>query len=201
MPRAAASGTTAGRTGSVGPVSLLYEEAPEGARSNPYKVPDSGDLRKLARAVAKGEGLRGGVDIVFCSDEKVRALNKAYRKLDKVTDVLSFEWHEEDFAGEVYIAVDQVKRQAPRFNNNYFNELRRVVVHGVLHLCGHDHMKAGERRVMREREDHYLGLAASGPEPRSGRRAKAAPTAAPGTPTTRRSGPAASPRVASRGRV
>jgi len=144
----------------TGPINLLYEDAPEGTRVNPYKVPDPVGLRRLARKVAQGEGLRGGVDIVFCSDAKVRALNKAYRKLDKVTDVLSFEWHEEDFAGEVYIATAQVKRQAPRFNNNFSNELRRVVVHGVLHLCGHDHMKAGERRVMRAREDHYLGLPA-----------------------------------------
>ena len=145
-----------------GPINLLYEDAPEGVKRNPYKVPNPKDLQQLARKVAQGEKLRGAVDIVFCSDEKVRALNKAYRKLDKVTDVLSFEWHEEDFAGEIFIATAQTERQAPRFNNNYPNELRRVVVHGMLHLCGYDHLKTGERNIMRAREDFYLGTVAAG---------------------------------------
>jgi len=142
------------------PISFLYEDAPEGAKENPYKVPDSKGLQKLARKVAQGETLQGAVDVVFCSDAKVRELNKAYRKLDKVTDVLSFEWHEEDFAGEIYIATAQVERQAPRYNNDYVNELRRVLVHGMLHLCGYDHIKPGERRVMRAKEDFYLGVRA-----------------------------------------
>jgi probable rRNA maturation factor len=149
------------------PISLLYEDAPDGVKVNPYKVPNSKDLQQLARKVAHGEKLKGAVDIVFCSDEKVRQLNKAYRKLDKVTDVLSFEWHEDDFAGEVFIATAQTQRQAPRFNNNYPNELRRVVVHGMLHLCGYDHLKPGERHIMRAKEDFYLGVAdqASGAAP------------------------------------
>jgi probable rRNA maturation factor len=131
-------------------IALQFEEG--------QTVPRPGDLKKLAEAVAKGEGLAGAVEIAFCADETVRALNKRHRKLDKVTDVLSFEWGEEDFAGEIYVANPQAKRQAPRFNNNYFNELRRLVVHGMLHLCGHDHMKPGERARMRALEDRYLAV-------------------------------------------
>lgn len=144
----------------VGPIALLFEDG----FSGPTKVPRPLELSRLARQVARGEKLRGGVEIVFCSDAKVRELNKAYRRLDKVTDVLSFGWEEDDFAGEIFIAVDQVRYQAPRFNNSYFNELRRVIVHGMLHLCGYDHMKAGERRLMREKEDLYLGIAAIKPK-------------------------------------
>lgn len=129
-------------------VQLLFEEG--------QAVPRPADLRRLAERVAKGEGLRGAVQIAFCADETVRALNKRHRKLDKVTDVLSFEWGEADFAGEIYVANPQAKHQAPRFKNNYFNELRRLVVHGMLHLCGHDHMKTGERVRMRALEDRYL---------------------------------------------
>ena len=119
-------------------------------------VPRAEALAKLAAAVAAGEGLTGPFNLVFAADATVRSLNREYRKLDKVTDVLSFEWHEDDFAGEVYIACPQAKLQAPRYNNTYYQELRRLVVHGVLHLCGHDHMKAGERAVMRAREDAWL---------------------------------------------
>jgi probable rRNA maturation factor len=132
----------------AGQIALLYEEG--------FKVPRPADLSRLAKAVARGEKLKGRVDLVFCSDEKVREMNKAYRGLDKVTDVLSFEWHEDDFAGEIFIACPQTQRQAPRYNNTFYQELRRLVVHGMLHLCGHDHMKAGERKVMRELEEKYL---------------------------------------------
>jgi probable rRNA maturation factor len=138
----------------AGRISLMYEKG--------QKVPRPAELSRLALKVAQGEKLSGKVDIAFCSDQKVRALNKAYRKLDKVTDVLSFGWDEEDFAGEIFVANPQAKRQAPRFNNNYFNELRRLIVHGMLHLCGYDHMKSGERLVMREKEDLYLAPAGSG---------------------------------------
>ncbi len=149
-------------------------------------APRPADLRRLAARVAQGEGLRGGVEIAFCADETVRALNKRHRKLDKVTDVLSFEWGEEEFAGEIYIASPQAKRQAPRFNNNYFNELRRLIVHGMLHLCGHDHMRAGERARMRALEDRYLAIKAPkaakspkparpGKSPRIGKPAKLSP--------------------------
>jgi len=150
------------------PISFLYEDAPAGAPVNPHKVPDAKGLQRLARRVAQGEKLQGAVDVVFCSDAKVRELNKTYRKLDKVTDVLSFEWHEEDFAGEIYIATAQVERQAPRYHNDYPNELRRVLVHGMLHLCGYDHIKPGERRVMRAKEDFYLGVEAPQAEATSG---------------------------------
>ena len=132
----------------AGQIALLYEEG--------QKAPRPLELSKLAKAVAKGEKLQGRVEIVFCSDETVRARNKEYRGLDKVTDVLSFGWEEDDFAGEIFIANPQAKRQAPRWNNTYYNELRRLVVHGMLHLCGHDHMKTGERQIMRAKEDFYL---------------------------------------------
>jgi probable rRNA maturation factor len=164
-----------------GPISLLYEDAPAGVKTNPYRVPDPGGLKELARRVAKVEKLQGAVEIVFCSDEKVRALNKAYRKLDKVTDVLSFEWHEDDFAGEIFIATAQTERQAPRFKNNYSNELRRVVVHGMLHLCGYDHLKTGERKEMRAKEDFYLGLVEIAPKQAPKRSAKKAATGKTGS--------------------
>ena len=91
-------------------------------------------------------------------DVFVREMNRDYRGLDKVTDVLSYEWHEEDFLGEIYIARDQVKRQAPEYGNTFYAELKRVIVHGLLHLSGYDHIKAADRKVMRKRECEFLGL-------------------------------------------
>ena len=97
--------------------------------------------------------------MVLCPDERVRELNHSYRNLDKVTDVLSFEWNTEGILGEIYIAESQVRRQAPRYGNSFKAELRRMLVHGMLHLCGYDHLIPTDRRRMRAREAELLGSA------------------------------------------
>ena len=127
----------------------------------PVRVPQPKALADLAAAVLKTEGRQGKVNLVFCTDAEVRRLNRQFRKLDKVTDVLSFDYGEEEAEagevwGEIYIATVQAQKQAPRWKNTFFNELRRLVVHGALHLAGYDHLKAADRLQMRTREDHYL---------------------------------------------
>ena len=84
----------------------------------------------MARKLLAEEGTENNVNIVLCTDEFVREINKNYRGLDKVTDVLSFEWHEEipgeeEMLGEIYIARDQVKRQAPQYGNSFFADQGR----------------------------------------------------------------------------
>jgi probable rRNA maturation factor len=127
----------------------------------PVPVPQPKALADLAAAVLKAEGRQGEVNLVFCEDAEVRRLNRQFRKLDKVTDVLSFDYGQEEAEvgevwGEIYIASLQAQKQAPRWKNTFFNELRRLVVHGALHLAGYDHLKASDRLQMRAREDHYL---------------------------------------------
>jgi probable rRNA maturation factor len=127
----------------------------------PVRVPKPKALADLVAAVLKAEGRQGTVNLVFCPDSEVRRLNRQFRNLDKVTDVLSFHYGEDEAEagevwGEIYIASLQAKKQAPRWKNTFFNELRRLAVHGALHLAGYDHMKAPERLIMRAKEDHYL---------------------------------------------
>ncbi|MBO7060386.1 MAG: rRNA maturation RNase YbeY [Fibrobacter sp.] len=112
----------------------------------------------MARRLLREEGTEKSVNIVLCTDEFVRVMNRDYRGLDKVTDVLSYEWHDEEFLGEIYIARDQVKRQAPEYGNSFYAEMKRVIVHGLLHLSGYDHIKPADRKVMRARECEFLGL-------------------------------------------
>ena len=117
------------------------------------------DLVRLAEKVLRAElpkGSRATVNLVFCDNAYIRDLNKRFRKLDKVTDVLSFIYDEEDVFGEIYIATLKAQKQAPRWKNSFFDELRRLVVHGALHLAGFDHMNAKDRKSMRTREDDYL---------------------------------------------
>lgn len=120
------------------------------------KVPRQESLLKLAERVGSAEGL-AEVHVVFTENAWVRDLNRRFRNLDKVTDVLSFPDGEDGFSGEVYIAMGLAELQAPRYGNTLYGELRRLLVHGLLHLAGHDHMKPGERKAMRALENHYLG--------------------------------------------
>ncbi len=122
------------------------------------KFPWVARFEPLAKKLLMEEGSAGNVNVVLCSDETIRAMNRDHRKLDKVTDVLSYEWHEPYLLGEIYIAKDQVMRQAPQYENSFYAELKRVLVHGLLHLSGYDHLKAPDRRVMRRREQEVLGL-------------------------------------------
>jgi len=119
------------------------------------KFPWQSRLEPLAKALLKKEKKNDFVNIVLCDDSMQRTLNRDYRKLDKVTDVLSFAWKDPNFLGEIYIAEAQVKKQAPLYGNSYYRELKRVLVHGLLHLCGYDHHSKAERKIMREKERFY----------------------------------------------
>jgi len=112
-------------------------------------------LKLVAEALLRKEKKNKAVNVILCSDAKQRELNRDFRKLDHVTDVLSFVWDEPALLGEIYIAEGQVKKQAPLYGNTYYGELRRVLVHGLLHLCGYDHNNKTERKIMREKESLY----------------------------------------------
>ena len=114
-------------------------------------------LEPQVKALLKKEKKNAAVNIILCDNKMQRELNRNYRKLDCVTDVLSFEWNEPGLLGEIYIAEGQVKKQAPAYGNSYYRELKRVIVHGLLHLCGYDHCNKTERKIMRKKEAFYLG--------------------------------------------
>lgn len=119
--------------------------------------PHEEELKALTLEILSEENKSGEINVILTNDEHVRQLNRDFRKKDKTTDVLSFHWDEPDFLGEIYISEPQVRRQAPRFGNTFENELKRMYVHGLLHLCGYDHMEPGPRLRMRQREETILG--------------------------------------------
>jgi probable rRNA maturation factor len=132
----------------------------EWADAGPLPPPRVKDLVRLAEKVLRAELPKGvkaaTVNLVFCDNAYIRDLNKRFRKLDKVTDVLSFIYEEDDVFGEIYIATLKAQKQAPRWKNSFFDEMRRLVVHGALHLAGFDHINAKDRKAMVAREDAYL---------------------------------------------
>lgn len=124
-----------------------------GARA--WSIPPLSPLRTAAQDVLVGEGGAGPVEIVFHSPQDQRELNRTWRNLDRTTDVLSFGYGEPELFGELYIDPVLAAAQAPRYRHDLGAELRRLVVHGCLHLCGHDHGTAPERIRMRALERKY----------------------------------------------
>lgn len=107
-------------------------------------------LKSLSRRLAKEYGYklaRKELVVVLVDREEMQRLNRTFRKIDKPTDILSFESAESDVVGELVICMPEVKRQAREFHRTQQEELGYMVVHGVLHLLGFDHdtVKAEER--------------------------------------------------------
>lgn len=120
-------------------------------------------LRAIVRATLAGEGMRPGeIAVVLSDDATLRRLNRRWRRMDRATDVLSFPYGEARGAihGDLVISLERMAEQARRFRTGPGRELARLVVHGALHLAGHDHHREAERRLMRAREAAALRVAA-----------------------------------------
>ncbi|MFP4012582.1 MAG: rRNA maturation RNase YbeY [Chitinispirillaceae bacterium] len=117
-------------------------------------------IEKTARAVYKDEHIptKQRTILVLCSDYKIRKLNSQYRKKDKPTDVLSFPFGDPDLLGEIYISLQRARVQSKKYGLTYEQEIRRLFVHGLFHLLGHDHHEEAEREAMEFKEHRYLDL-------------------------------------------
>jgi len=103
--------------------------------------------------------------IAFVSDKKMRLFNKTFRGKDTTTDVLSFPFEAEEFEagdnnlGDIFISLDQAKRQAEENNLTFEREIRQLILHGILHLCGFDHeTDAGEMNRLELKLREELGI-------------------------------------------
>lgn len=104
---------------------------------------------------------RSQVCLSFVSDGDMRELNRRYRKLDRTTDVLSFAQRDVGdvgILGDVVISYDTAVRNSQRFSVTVDSEIRRLVIHGILHLLGFDHAEKRQRETMRGKESEILGF-------------------------------------------
>jgi rRNA maturation RNase YbeY len=116
------------------------------------------------RTVAKKE--KSGIlslDYIFCSDEFLLNINRDFLQHDEFTDIVTFDYREPslgngEIEGEIYISVDRVAENAKSFGTPFEDELHRVMVHGVLHLCGYGDKTSAEKAEMRKKEDACLSL-------------------------------------------
>ena len=112
------------------------------------------------KAVAASYGKRvGEIAYIFCSDEKILEVNRQYLEHDYYTDIITFDYTEGNrISGDLFISLDTVRTNAEQFDQPYERELYRVIIHGVLHLCGINDKGPGEREIMEEAENKALAL-------------------------------------------
>ena len=112
------------------------------------------------KAVAATFGRKvGEIGYMFVSDEKILEVNREYLGHDYYTDVITFDYDEDDtISGDIVISLDTVRSNAEMLGKIYDDELHRVIIHGILHLCGINDKGSGEREIMEAEEDKALAL-------------------------------------------
>lgn len=113
------------------------------------------------------------ITVTFTNPENIRKINKQYRNIDKATDVLSFPLYEkqeldkkieqqeflhEDVLGDVVISIEKVEEQAKEYGHSFERELSYMLVHGIYHLMGYDHIEEEDKKKMREKEEKILDI-------------------------------------------
>jgi rRNA maturation RNase YbeY len=112
------------------------------------------------KAVAATYGKRvGEVGYMFVDDEKILEVNREYLGHDYYTDIITFDYDEGDVInGDIVISLDTVRSNAEQLGKPYDEELHRVIIHGILHLCGINDKGKGEREMMEAAENRALQL-------------------------------------------
>ena len=115
------------------------------------------------KAVAASYGKRvGEIAYIFVDDEKILEGNRQYLGHDYYTDIITFDYCEGDvISGDLFISLDTVRTNAEQVGATYEEELHRVIIHGILHLCGINDKGPGEREIMEAAEDKALALRSS----------------------------------------
>ena len=118
------------------------------------------DTTAWIRRVAATYGKRvGEVGYLFCDDEKILQVNREFLQHDYYTDIITFDYCEGDaLNGDIVISLDTVRSTAEQLGKSYEQELFRVIIHGILHLCGQNDKGPGEREQMEAAEDRALAL-------------------------------------------
>jgi len=124
-------------------------------------LPGKTILKTLLTDLFRKEGRQlAGLSIVFCSDDYLLELNRQFLQHDYYTDILTFLMSERGapVEGELYISVDRVRDNARALGVPTLQELRRVIIHGSLHLCGYKDKLKKDQALIRQKEDRYLQL-------------------------------------------
>lgn len=130
-----------------------------------YKIENLDTLNNYLNFLVKKRNLEDAIfNIIFVTSEKIHEINKEYRNVDRVTDVISFaledsiEGYVEEIRmlGDIYICIEKMKEQAELYNHSVLREMCFLTTHGLLHLLGYDHMEEDDEKVMFSLQEELL---------------------------------------------
>ncbi len=96
------------------------------------------------------------INYIFCSDQYLHQINVKHLDHDNFTDIITFPFSDEHIESDIYISIDRIRENAKTFDTTFENELRRVMIHGVLHLCGYGDKTDSEKEIMRHKETEAI---------------------------------------------
>lgn len=113
----------------------------------------------LCRSIEKENKIPGEISYIFCSDEYLNEINIKHLNHNTLTDIITFDYCEnKTINGDLFISIDRVKENAKMYTNSIEDELHRVMIHGIMHLCGYKDKLPEDHKVMKKKEDFYLNL-------------------------------------------
>ena len=118
------------------------------------------DVSAWIKKVAASHGKKvGDIAYIFCNDERILEVNREYLQHDYYTEIITFDYTEEDvISGDLFISLDTVLSNSEQLGVQYEQELYRVIIHGILHLCGLNDKGEGEREIMEREENTALAM-------------------------------------------
>jgi rRNA maturation RNase YbeY len=125
-----------------------------------FNLANENQIATWVKNVILSEGkTQGDINYIFCDDAYLENINKEYLNHDTLTDIISFDYCVGNIiSGDIFISVERVADNANDFNVSFENELRRVMIHGVLHYCGYKDKTSNDELLMRGKEDEKLKM-------------------------------------------
>ena len=113
----------------------------------------------IRKVISSEEKQLGEINYIFCDDHYLYKINLKFLDHDTYTDIISFDNSEGDeLNGDIFISTDRVTENAKEYNVDFSDELKRVMIHGILHLCGYGDKTTSEAALMRQKEDEKIAL-------------------------------------------
>lgn len=125
-----------------------------------FELPDTEKVSNWILSIVSNESkILSSVNFIFCSDQYLHSINVEYLDHDTFTDIVTFQYSKHPYIeGDLFISIDRIKENANTFHVPFLKELHRVMIHGILHICGYGDKSAEEKDLMRKKENESLAI-------------------------------------------
>lgn len=121
------------------------------------KLAGKNKIKAWVKQSVEDEGnLLGVVNLIFCTDAYLLEINEEYLNHDFYTDIITFQYTDRPISGDLFMSLDRINENAAKYRVHVRQEILRVIIHGILHLCGYSDKSANSKLLMSKKEDFYL---------------------------------------------